>query len=250
MFQNTIDKKKEIIDNKGNKIIDLTTSIFAKKAAGFSGFNTVKLSETYEMRPDKVSFAEYGNIDSTEFILKYSGISNPFSLAADDVLLVPNEEAAKAQMADMEEDTKEIKNEQIKNYYKFTNKDFKTDSTAYDDLANKKIESGVLDPTEGDDYVVPYISNNGTAAITIKNGRMYFGEDNYSNQQPSVNNDMSSKITNLLQNSLSSIQDQCAINGMSTADFVRASIKNAEEKAVIDQEISKINENFNKDFNF
>jgi len=32
------------------------------------------------MRPDKVAFAEYGKDEYTEYILKYSGVSNPFSI--------------------------------------------------------------------------------------------------------------------------------------------------------------------------
>jgi hypothetical protein len=56
------------------------------------------------MRPDLVSLSMYRTIDNTELILKYSGISNPFSLDDDDVLLIPNESTAKAQMKDYETD--------------------------------------------------------------------------------------------------------------------------------------------------
>jgi hypothetical protein len=42
------------------------------------------------MRADKVAFAEYGTDEYTEYILKYSGLSNPFSIAEDDVLFIPD----------------------------------------------------------------------------------------------------------------------------------------------------------------
>ena len=35
-----------------------------------------------------VANTEYGNTKDTEFILKYSGISNPFSLKDDDILMI------------------------------------------------------------------------------------------------------------------------------------------------------------------
>ncbi len=34
---------------------------------------------------DLVANAEYGNTDSAEFILKFSGISNPFTLSNEDI---------------------------------------------------------------------------------------------------------------------------------------------------------------------
>jgi hypothetical protein len=54
------------------------------------------------MRPDKVAFAEYGKDEYTEYILKYSGVSNPFSIDYDDVLFIPEPSEAEAQMEDVE----------------------------------------------------------------------------------------------------------------------------------------------------
>jgi len=48
------------------------------------------------MRADKVAFAEYGTDEYTEYILKYSGVSNPFSIAEDDVLFIPDPGQAEA----------------------------------------------------------------------------------------------------------------------------------------------------------
>jgi hypothetical protein len=42
------------------------------------------------MRPDLVAISEYGNVDYTEYILKYTGICNPFALDDDDILMIPN----------------------------------------------------------------------------------------------------------------------------------------------------------------
>lgn len=219
MFKNTIDKKPYIIDNKGNQIVDLTQSIFAKNAQGLDGYQTVKLNSHYQMRADKVAFAEYGTDEYTEYILKYSGVSNPFSIDQDDVLFIPEPSEADAQMLDLE--TAETNNQnQVQTYYKFTNKDFKSDSTSYDNLANKRIDSGKPKQEETDGFLPPYISDKGTA-ITIKNGRMYFGTDagNIANTE-----DYSQKLA-------AALDEKCATNGMSMTDFVRASIVNAKVKS-------------------
>lgn len=218
MFTNTIDKKKTIIDKKGNEIVDLTTSIFSPGARGLDAYQTVKLNSHYQMRPDKVAFAEYGTDEYTEYILKYSGVSNPFSLDKDDILFIPEPSEAEAQMADIENTEIDAK-EQLQIYYKFTNKDFKSDSTSYDKLAEKVIPSGVLSAEENDGFMVPYISDQGTA-ITIQNGRMYFGTDAGNVATPE---DYAQQLANALD-------EKCATNGMSMTDFVRASIVNAKVK--------------------
>ena len=220
MFTNTIDKKPFITDNNGNQIVDLTKSIFSKSAKGLSAYQTVKLNSYYQMRPDKVAWNEYGSDEYTEYILKYSGVSNPFSIDQDEVLFIPDYNEANEQMASVEEHQVETSN-QVQTYYKFTNKDFKSDSTSYDNLANKVIPTGVLTPDENAGFTVPYISDQGTA-ITIKNGRMYFGTDAGDTTSPEEYADQLA----------TALDEKCITNGMSLTDFVRASIVNATTKNV------------------
>lgn len=217
MFTNTIDKKKFVTDNNGNQLVDLAASIFSKSAAGLNTYQTVKLTSHYQMRADKVAFAEYGTDEYTEYILKYSGVSNPFSIAEDDVLFIPDPGQAEAQMQDIEDEKTEIAN-QVQTYYKFTNTDFKSDSKSYDNLANKVIPKGTPQQ-ENVGFTVPYISDEGTA-ITIKNGRMYFGTDAGNIASPEqYAKELATKL-----------DEKCAVNGMSLTDFVRASIVNAGKK--------------------
>ena len=218
MFTNTIDKKKFVTDNNGNQLVDLAASIFSKSAAGLTNYQTVKLNSHYQMRADKVAFAEYGTDEYTEYILKYSGVSNPFSIAEDDVLFIPDPGQAEAQMQDVEDEKTEIAN-QVQTYYKFTNTDFKSDSKSYDNLANKVIPKGTPQQIENAGFTVPYISDEGTA-ITIKNGRMYFGTDAGNIASPEqYAKELATKL-----------DEKCAVNGMSLTDFVRASIVNAGKK--------------------
>lgn len=220
MFTNTIDKKPFITDKNGNTLVDLTKSIFAKSARGLNAYQTVKINSHYQMRADKVAFAEYGNDEYTEYILKYSGVSNPFSIDQDDVLFIPDPMEADAQMVDLE-DTETNLQQQVQTYYKFTNKDFKSDSTSYDNLANKHIPSGAPKHEENDGFMVPYISDQGSA-ITIKNGRMYFGTDAGNIASPE----------DYAQQLATALDEKCATNGMSLTDFVRASIVNAQAKNI------------------
>lgn len=217
MFTNTLDKKKFVTDNNGNQLVDLAASIFSKSAAGLNSYQTVKLTSHYQMRADKVAFAEYGTDEYTEYILKYSGVSNPFSIAEDDVLFIPDPGQAESQMQDIEDEKTEIAN-QVQTYYKFTNTDFKSDSKSYDNLANKVIPKGTP-RQENAGFTVPYISDEGTA-ITIKNGRMYFGTDAGNIASPEqYAKELATKL-----------DEKCAVNGMSLTDFVRASIVNAGKK--------------------
>lgn len=216
MFTNTIDKKQTIIDPNGNAIVDFTPSIYGEYITPINSFNTVKLNEAYQMRADKVSFAEYGNLDGTEFILKYSGITNPFALDSEDVLMIPEFDIAQKHMVDVADVKQDAKIQQVRNYFKYTNKDYKSDSASYDALAKKEIKSGVLDPTESNNYIVPYISEDGRTPITIRGGRMYFGEDNKANDN---------NIQAVIDSTATALADQCIINGMSLANFVRATTK-------------------------
>lgn len=231
MFKYTIDEKKQITDYKGNQIVDLCKNVFSK-GAQIRDYKIVRMSDMFHMRPDLVSQAMYNDDQFAEFILKFSGISNPFTLDDDDVLMIPNEEQAVGMMAANNEN--EAGNDsdgviaQIQNFYKFVNQEYKSDKTSYDNLKNKDIPSGVLSPeTTSGSYMVPYISEDGRTAVTIRNGRMYFGEDtglNIATQSNGLNNDATTKsVQSILNDAMTSLSDKnCIYNGTSLADFIRS----------------------------
>ena len=51
------------------------------KSKNFLIARTVRVSEDYAMRPDLISMFAYGTDQYTDIILKFNGISNPFSLS-------------------------------------------------------------------------------------------------------------------------------------------------------------------------
>jgi len=58
---------------------------------------------------------------------------------------------------------------------------YNKDGQSYRDLENKKIPSGIIDKgkivNKTGNIMVPYISEDGRTAVTIRNGKVYFGED-------------------------------------------------------------------------
>ena len=139
MFNYTLDKKQEVTDYRGNKIIDLTQGIFSRSSGQIKDYEVIHMDEVFQMRPDLVSQAMYNTDEYTEFILKFAGISNPFTLDKDDTLLVPNITQAKGMMEYENRDVLDDDNgagriAQIRNVFKFVNTEYKSDSTSYDNL--------------------------------------------------------------------------------------------------------------------
>lgn len=73
----------------GEKIVDLIQSTFSfgnsNKTLGL-----VAANEDEVMRPDKLSERLYSNQEHWDFILKFNGISNPFSLDFGEILYAPS----------------------------------------------------------------------------------------------------------------------------------------------------------------
>ena len=128
-------------------------------------------------------------------------------------------------MKDVEDEKTEIAN-QVQTYYKFTNTDFKSSSKSYDNLANKVIPKGTPQQTTNAGFTVPYISDEGTA-ITIKNGRMYFGTDAGNVASPGQYNTGNVSSSEQYAKELATkLDEKCIVNGRSLTEFVRARIGN------------------------
>lgn len=243
MFEYTLDRKEEVTDANGNRIIDLTKSIFTREAGQIQDYTVVKMTDIYQMRPDLISQYMYGTDEYTEFILKFAGISNPFTLHEDDILLIPNITQAKGMMEAENRGVNEgaaddARMVQIRNFYKFVNTEYKPDRSSYDKLKNMDIPSGVIDTTKikEQDYIVPYISEDGRTSVTIRNNRIYFGDDSgmqTADQVGATSSQLSSGegITKSVQSIIRQAQTaysekNCLYNGMSVADMFRSNQKN------------------------
>jgi hypothetical protein len=84
--------KKEISEGK----LTMSTPSFIFLEMAESSVQSVHVVENDETcRIDLVSLSEYGTHDHVDAILKFNGISNPFSITEGDVLLIPKIDVAK-----------------------------------------------------------------------------------------------------------------------------------------------------------
>ena len=79
---------KNIITKDNNTYIDLLSKSYDGDLIKTGTFITV--NKYYVARPDLISFALYGTDKYADVICKINGISNPFELNENDVLLVPS----------------------------------------------------------------------------------------------------------------------------------------------------------------
>ena len=86
MFKYSVDNKPFFTIPDGEKVRDLTQTIFELKNRNYVAYNVYKVPKEYRMRPDLISKSVYNDSAYAEIILKYNGISNPFSINQGDVI--------------------------------------------------------------------------------------------------------------------------------------------------------------------
>ena len=183
MFLNSIDKKPFWKNPDGNIIRDLTQSMFDFRSNNYTSYNMFRISRDYLLRPDLISQAVYNNTLYAEFILKYNGISNPFSMEEGDIILIPNLESAQTNTKTNQGTNANDPSQTLRDAYKYIDptKIPKTDSNVanYDDRNlnssnNNPNSAGSTNLQNG--ALPPNIAEAGTTQITQRNGRVYFGE--------------------------------------------------------------------------
>lgn len=231
MFKYSIDNKKTIVDRKGNEIVNLQTSVFSNDSGEIHDYEIRRISDHFVMRPDLVSMAVWSDPNYAEFILKFSGISNPFTLSDEDVLLIPNITQAEGMMSanNLEADESNEQNiAAIRNFFKFVNQEYKSDKSSYDALGDLNIPSAVIDTSKQANYIQPYISEDGRTGVTIRNGRMYFGGDArqpIASDKEVTTDSIAGVANNLIKSVNSGLSDtQCLHNGTLKTDFFKANI--------------------------
>lgn len=178
MFPHTLDSRKEIVDWEGNRLIDLFPSVFDFKSNQIENYNVYKVTENFVCRPDLVSLRYYGTTEKTEYILLYNGISNPFSLDKDDILMVPNPAQADAQMKNFNSESTSMnqfglnRTLAIKNAYKYiSEKKFPKAN------ANLAFDTSNIGDTSTKRGLPTYEVDTDAAAVVVRNGRVYFGQN-------------------------------------------------------------------------
>lgn len=167
MFLNSLDKKPLLVKDDGNVIRDLTQSMFNFSTNNYISFQAYKVPTEYAMRADLISQSVYNNTIQAEFILKYNGISNAFTISPGDVILVPDLNSAQDNIKKEGEGVDSPENK-IRLSYKYLDP---TKAPSKDKAAvafeDRNIKEGALPPN---------IAEEGAKQIVHRNGRVYFGE--------------------------------------------------------------------------
>ena len=201
MFSRSLDSKKSYNIDSETEAIDLSEGIFDPNKAMTQICSVFKVRKEYEMRPDLVSVALYGTSDYAEMILKYSLINNPFALEKDDLIYAASLSDIYTPVKESEVDNNGVF-DAIKNYHKYIDKSKVPENPASDKVSVK------IPGVKNDSGSEPNISKTGDTGLTIKNGKIYFG-------------DIDDQIT-----SVDSSIVNCATNGTSLGEFLNAALRN------------------------
>lgn len=95
-----LQKKKDFTKTNGDVVNDLT-----RRSVSFNGTLTGQgqayiVEDGIQMRPDLISKVFYQTVSLLCVLLKYNGISNPFALAVDDLIRVPDGEVLSGMLTD------------------------------------------------------------------------------------------------------------------------------------------------------
>lgn len=193
MFNNSLDSKEFFTRPDGEIIRDLTQSMFENKNRTYVTYTVYKVPRDYVMRPDLISMSAYNNSLYAEIILKYNGISNPFSIDEGDVILIPDLDSAKDRIKEVGKGTAADAAQRLRNTYKYIDPlKIPKPSEVSKEYNKRQI---VQAP---DNALPPNFAEEGTSQLTYRNGRAYFGES----------------------------VETCLKNGLSTGEFLASVIKN------------------------
>jgi hypothetical protein len=176
MFANSIDNKPLYNRPDGTSVRDLTDTMFSLQNKNYVTYNIFRVPRDYVMRPDLISKVIYNNSAYTEIILKYNGISNPFTINEGDMILVPNLESAQANINKREKASTGA--DSIRNSYKYIDPTkAPTKGEELQNFDNRTIISTVSPQTNVDNGALPpNIAPEGSSQIVYRNGRVFFGD--------------------------------------------------------------------------
>ena len=198
MFLNSLDRKPLFQKADGLIIRDLTQSMFALGSGNFVSVSVYRIPSDYQMRPDIVSQSVYNNTLYAEYILKYNGISNPFTIDEGDIIVIPDLRSAQEVTKNLSDEAEGSDAKRIRNSYKYIDptkapkRDKDVENFDRRNLSTKKdqLSDGALPPN---------MTQEGEKGITYRNGRVFFGEN--------------------------VAESACLKNGMSSSEFLTKVIK-------------------------
>jgi len=87
MLLNILNRKK-FTEKNGETIVDLTYPTMGKSTSGVQIIDVFWVADM-EMRPDLLSYVAYYSEEYFDYILKFNGVSNPYSISKDMIMYIP-----------------------------------------------------------------------------------------------------------------------------------------------------------------
>lgn len=169
----TIDTKPLIKNERdGNEIVDLTVQS-VKGTTNVPTINMILVGKDEEMRIDLISKYGYGSVDFSEKVLKYNGISNPFSIEEGDFLVIPDQIQSNSDMRPASTIDDGKKRKDIRDQYITPEKDSNIDPR-FKEFDNRQKPKKPLPGKQGV-ALPPNFANIGDKEIEVKGGKIYFG---------------------------------------------------------------------------
>ena len=170
----TLTEKPNIVDINNENIIDFSAaSFYFNSDVSIIGSGIV--TDELEMRPDLVSKIYYNDISKVDYILKFNGISNPFSLERGTILLIGD--ATEMKLNFQSGINVENKKDDIRKRFFDENRLSKKDIKRLE-LVKKKSEEFA----NGASNLPPNFADIGSQEIKVKDGIVIFGGDVVANK--------------------------------------------------------------------
>lgn len=150
----------------GDTIADLTSATFDYEKGNGLSDGYIRVNEEERMRPDLISVRMYSDQKYYEALLKYNGISNPFSIDLNDILLVPPFKNLESMMVGPKTVTDVGAQQKATNESKLLNPKTVKDKKRLEALKDKVKE-----------IVPPNVNTTGNKNVKVRDGKVIFGED-------------------------------------------------------------------------
>lgn len=165
----TLLNKYSITKKDGDVLPDITrSSIDANLLGRLASSRNLLIDSFSVMRPDLVSYNYYGSHDYMDIMLKYNGVSNPFSLYEGQVLFLPDitELQKIVKVPKKIEDISNVEIDEVESV-------FVNPKTTQDE---KRLEM-LKKQNKGKEVLPSNVNRKGDKNVKIKDGKIVFGED-------------------------------------------------------------------------
>lgn len=167
----TLVKKPETINQNDERIVDLTAATFVyNRNVTIIGSGIV--TSELEMRPDLVARIYYGDVSKLDYILKFNGISNPFSLERGTTLIIGDSKEMESNFTGKSDTDPDKKQADIRDKFFDPNRLSKKDSKRLAALQQKSSQF-----SNGASNLPPNMAEVGSQEMKVKDGVVIFGGD-------------------------------------------------------------------------